>query len=94
MLQRIVPSRFQILKTLSTLIFFLKSLLNLRNPSKIIKPKLTHPNMADHDGGSCSGDVIDHPENRGGPMETGTEDETAIEGAEGTGAMAAGGGYG
>ncbi|KAI8559788.1 hypothetical protein RHMOL_Rhmol04G0201700 [Rhododendron molle] len=50
--------------------------------------------MAEHDNGGSEGEVVDRPEDRGGPMETQTGDQTATEGAVGTSAVVADGGNG
>ncbi|KAI8530228.1 hypothetical protein RHMOL_Rhmol11G0039800 [Rhododendron molle] len=43
--------------------------------------------MADHGDNSGDGDVVDRPEDRGGPMETQTEDQQLAEGTECTNAV-------
>ncbi|KAI8563674.1 hypothetical protein RHMOL_Rhmol03G0127600 [Rhododendron molle] len=50
--------------------------------------------MADHGSGGGGGEVIDQPEDRGGPMEIQTGDQTTTEGAVGTSAAVTGGGDG
>ncbi|KAI8535825.1 hypothetical protein RHMOL_Rhmol10G0204400 [Rhododendron molle] len=70
---------------------------SLSNPSHLIDStskmnKTSQPKtaMADHDGESGGGDVIDHPEDWGGPMEVEAVDQTAAEAVEVEGALAAG----
>ncbi|KAI8555066.1 hypothetical protein RHMOL_Rhmol05G0145800 [Rhododendron molle] len=50
--------------------------------------------MADHGSEGSGGEVIDQPEDRGGPMEIQTGDQMTTEGAVGTGAAVTGGGDG
>ncbi|KAI8530061.1 hypothetical protein RHMOL_Rhmol11G0025600 [Rhododendron molle] len=50
--------------------------------------------MADHGDRGSGGEVVDHPEDRGGPMEAEIGEQTPIEAVVGRGAEVAGGGDG
>lgn len=55
------------------------------------KPKthLVNPSMADHNNGSGGGDVVDRPEDEGGPMVVEREEQQLVGAVEGLGAEVA-----
>ncbi|KAI8550788.1 hypothetical protein RHMOL_Rhmol06G0134400 [Rhododendron molle] len=62
--------------------------------SKSTNPHNLKTTMAYHDSESGGDDIVDHPEDRGRPMETDSEDQEVVETVEFEGAMTGGHGGG